>query len=362
MGRIKLHKDIHIMNKSLIHHKIPLLFVSLMIFSSCSFQSGDDLSKIKSTLESEILENANDPSSYSFVNFEVSESFTLNELLDSLIEESSNQLQIDHYQDFKRENSNVLSQERYYQVNFSHRENNEMGALQLFRKVYDVKVRDSNVEILWSADQEVYNRLMNAENFDDTWLMIATEVMSGNGRSVAFDNLEKMGLRMTGWQYSDREMSRPNEEIEDDGVRTIDITGIDEMKFVVSEVKEGLITGRQIGQYSLLVGIEAVPGEELRIRLNTISNLPKTAMAHNLVLVDLGTNIDAFARASITARDNAYIASDYENQVIKATDMLGDGEYDTITFTAPEQPGEYDILCTFPGHYAGGMISKLIVK
>lgn len=152
------------------------------------------------------------------------------------------------------------------------------------------------------------------------------------------------------------------EEAVDDGVRTIEIIGTDDMKFVVSEPAEGLRTGSQVGQYILLEAIEAAPGEEIRIRLTTISNLPPVAMAHNLAVVDLGTDVDAFARASITARDNAYIAPAFEDQVIVTTAMLGDGESDTIRFTVPETLGEYDYLCTFPGHFAGGMVGKLIVE
>lgn len=152
------------------------------------------------------------------------------------------------------------------------------------------------------------------------------------------------------------------EEVVDDGVRTIDIIGTDDMKFVVREAAEGLRTSGQAGQYILLDAIYAEPGEELRIRLTTISNLPATAMSHNLAIVDLGTDVDAFARASITARDNEYIAPDFEDRVIVTTRMLGNGETDTITFTVPEQTGEYDYVCTFPGHFAGGMVGKLIVQ
>jgi len=152
------------------------------------------------------------------------------------------------------------------------------------------------------------------------------------------------------------------EDVEDDGVRTVEIIGTDDMKFVVREAADGLVTGGQAGQYILLEAIEASPGEQLRIRLTTQSNLPASAMSHNLAIVDLGTDVDSFARASITARDNEYIAPDYEDQVIATTRMLGDGETDTITFTVPEVTGEYDYVCTFPGHFAGGMVGKLIVQ
>ncbi len=158
------------------------------------------------------------------------------------------------------------------------------------------------------------------------------------------------------------ETAQQADEVVDDGIRTIEIIGTDDMKFVVRGAEEGLRTGGQAGQYVLLDAIEAEPGEELRIRLTTISNLPPTAMSHNLAIVDLGTDVDAFARASITARDNEYIAPDFEDRVIITTRMLGNGETDTITFTVPDQTGDYDYICTFPGHFAGGMVGKLIVQ
>ena len=37
--------------------------------------------------------------------------------------------------------------------------------------------------------------------------------------------------------------------------------------------------------------------------------------------------------------------------VIAATKLLGPGESETISFTAPE-PGDYQFVCSFPGHFA----------
>lgn len=158
--------------------------------------------------------------------------------------------------------------------------------------------------------------------------------------------------------------SQESESMEamDDGVRTINIIGTDDMKFVVEEEGEGIVTAGASGNYILLEAIEVAPGEEIRITLTTNSNLPATAMSHNWSLLAMDTDVDAFVRAAITARDNAYIPADMEDQVIAHTDMLGDGETDSITFTAPEEPGEYDYICTFPGHYAGGMYGTLVVQ
>lgn len=147
-----------------------------------------------------------------------------------------------------------------------------------------------------------------------------------------------------------------------DDVRTIDIIGVDAMKYVVEEDAEGIVTGDMVGDNMILEAIEAAPGEELRVVLTTVSQLPETAMAHNFILTEQGTDAEAFANASVTARDNDYIAPDYEDQVIIATEMLGAGESDTITFNAPEEPGEYVFFCSFPGHYAAGMWGVLRVS
>lgn len=148
----------------------------------------------------------------------------------------------------------------------------------------------------------------------------------------------------------------------DDGVRTINLIGTDDMKYVVEEEAEGLVTGDQTGEYILLEAIEVEPGEQIRIQLTTVSNLPPTAMSHNFTLLELGVDPQEVANASLTAVDNDYIAPDFEDQIIVHTAMLGNGESDTITFTVPEETGEYDYICTFPGHFAGGMVGKLIVE
>ncbi|REL38791.1 hypothetical protein DYD21_02230 [Rhodohalobacter sp. SW132] len=148
----------------------------------------------------------------------------------------------------------------------------------------------------------------------------------------------------------------------DDGVRTIEVIGTDDMRFVVAEAQDGLVTGGAAGQYIQLESIEASPGEEIRITLRTVSNLPASAMSHNLAVLTLDADTEAFARASLQARDNDYIAPEYEDWVIATTAMLGDGESDTITFTVPDETGEYDYICTFPGHFSGGMVGTLIVN
>jgi azurin len=52
----------------------------------------------------------------------------------------------------------------------------------------------------------------------------------------------------------------------------------------------------------------------------------------------------------MSAASNAYVPED--DAVLAATDLAKPGETVTLTFTAPNEPGEYAYICTFPGHYA----------
>ena len=125
--------------------------------------------------------------------------------------------------------------------------------------------------------------------------------------------------------------------------QTIEIVGTDNMKFSVTS-------------------IEAEAGEEITIKLTTKSQIPKTAMAHNVVVIDKDANVDEVAMASMQARGNDYIAADYKDQIIAATALAGGGETVEVTFTVPDQSGDYEFICTFPGHYQAGMKGVISVK
>lgn len=125
--------------------------------------------------------------------------------------------------------------------------------------------------------------------------------------------------------------------------QTIEIVGTDNMKFDVTS-------------------IVATPGEEITIKLTTKSQIPKMAMAHNVVVIDKDADVEAVAQASMRARDNDYIAPEYEDQIIAATGLAGGGETVEITFTVPEEAGNYEYICSFPGHFQAGMKGVLTVK
>ncbi len=51
-----------------------------------------------------------------------------------------------------------------------------------------------------------------------------------------------------------------------------------------------------------------------------------------------------------------------EDKIFWELDGVDVGETKSDTFTAPTEPGEYDVICGIPGHIELGMIAKLIVK
>ena len=126
-------------------------------------------------------------------------------------------------------------------------------------------------------------------------------------------------------------------------VRTVEIVGTEQMKYDVTT-------------------ITAKRGEQIRIRLTAKGTMPKIAMAHNFVLLKLGTDAAAFVNAGMSARATDFIAPDKKTQVIANTPLAGNGESVEVTFKVPTAPGSYPYVCTFTGHFAAGMKGTLVVK
>jgi azurin len=66
--------------------------------------------------------------------------------------------------------------------------------------------------------------------------------------------------------------------------------------------------------------------------------------------------------AAVMARQSDYIPASKKTQILAATGLAGAGETVTVDFEAPTAPGEYVFVCSFPGHFAGGMKGVLIVR
>ncbi|HEY8536165.1 MAG TPA: plastocyanin/azurin family copper-binding protein, partial [Vicinamibacterales bacterium] len=125
--------------------------------------------------------------------------------------------------------------------------------------------------------------------------------------------------------------------------RVIEMTGTDNLRFTPDT-------------------IQAKPGERLKVVLKTQSALPKIAMAHNFVLPQPTVDIQKFVTASASSPKTDYIAPDFKDQLIAASGLAGNGETVEVEFNAPKTAGSYTFVCTFPGHFQGGMKGTLIVK
>jgi azurin len=93
-------------------------------------------------------------------------------------------------------------------------------------------------------------------------------------------------------------------------------------------------------------------GQTVALTFKNVGNLPKAAMGHNIVILQAGTVVPNFAMACMPNAQTTGLPNEDElkEQVIAASKVLGPGEEDIITFTAPAA-GEYPYICTFPGHF-----------
>lgn len=141
-----------------------------------------------------------------------------------------------------------------------------------------------------------------------------------------------------------KEEPKKEEPVKEESKASVDgklvLEGDDQMQFNVNEfiVKEG---------------------QEITLTLIHVGKIPKEAMGHNFVLLKAGVDHKAFATKAATSKDTDYIP-DGGKDVIAHTKMLGGGEKDIITFTAPAK-GTYTFICSFPGH-SGLMNGKFIVE
>lgn len=104
------------------------------------------------------------------------------------------------------------------------------------------------------------------------------------------------------------------------------------------------------------------PGATVNLILRNSGPLPKSTMGHNVVILTAHADVDAFVMEAEDHRDNDYIPENMSESMIAHTDLLGGGQTDSITFTAPDEPGDYPYLCSFPSHYQMGMKGTMHVR
>ena len=111
-----------------------------------------------------------------------------------------------------------------------------------------------------------------------------------------------------------------------------------------------VIKGSDAMQFDLKE-IKVKAGQKVKLTLTHSGKLAKAAMGHNWVLLKPGTDVAAFGSKAAAARETDYIPKSEEANIIAHTKLVGGGESDTVSFTAPKK-GTYTFICSFPGHYA----------
>lgn len=132
-----------------------------------------------------------------------------------------------------------------------------------------------------------------------------------------------------------------------------------EVKKEVSNVKKITIYGNDLMKFNKSK-ITVSKGQKVVLTLKHTGKMPAKTMGHNIVILEKGVDVNAFAMKAITATETGYVPKDALNDVVAYTKVIGGGESTTIEFDAPAV-GTYDFICSFPGHYAL-MKGKFIVE
>jgi plastocyanin len=98
-------------------------------------------------------------------------------------------------------------------------------------------------------------------------------------------------------------------------------------------------TGYDSKTYTVSAGTE--------VTLNLTNN---GAIEHEYAILKLGQHVDP----PFGDKD--------EDKIFWELDGVEAGTTKSDTFTAPTEPGEYDVICGIPGHIEMGMVATLIVK
>ena len=109
-----------------------------------------------------------------------------------------------------------------------------------------------------------------------------------------------------------------------------------------------------------IVDIAAIP-HQLKYNLTNFSVkagskvkvtfLNPDVIPHNLLIVEPGSKAEIGNQAIAMGADAVKIAPK-NSKILHGTKMLEAGQKETLEFTAPSKPGDYEFICTFPGHWA----------
>jgi azurin len=101
-------------------------------------------------------------------------------------------------------------------------------------------------------------------------------------------------------------------------------------------------------------------GKKLTLIFKNTSASSAASMSHNVVILKPGIDIADFADVAHNAVQEQYVPSSVASLIVAHTKLVAGGQSDEIQFTIP-QPGIYDFICSFPGHW-GTMQGKIVAE
>ena len=105
--------------------------------------------------------------------------------------------------------------------------------------------------------------------------------------------------------------------------------------------------------------LTASAGSTITLTLNNLTDMDDE-IGHNWVLVEPGQEQVVLA-SGIAAGDNGDWLDVHNPAIVAFTALIEGGDSASVTFEAPP-PGIYPFVCTFPEHYANGMLGTLTIE
>ena len=94
-----------------------------------------------------------------------------------------------------------------------------------------------------------------------------------------------------------------------------------------------------------LTNFSVKAGSKVKIKFFNPDVIP-----HNLLIVEPGSKAEIGNQAIAMGADAVKKAPE-NSKILHGTKMLEAGQTEVIEFTAPSNPGDYEFVCTFPGHW-----------
>jgi len=151
-----------------------------------------------------------------------------------------------------------------------------------------------------------------------------------------------------------KELSKAQQPAENENIE-IAIPGADKLEFtdtIQLQANENMRFDKEI--------FKIKTGKKISLIFKNTGASANTAMVHNVVILKKGTDIADFADLVRNAKNEQYVPSSVGSLVIAHTKLVSGGESDEVDFTI-SQPGIYDFICSFPGHW-GTMQGKIVAE